>query len=639
VPSSACRKATTAIDIDRIVDQEQAWLAAQENATLNDLTRLYQDTLLDIHSQLASLPNDTMTYRHLQAIEAQLDVLISEMHNSQQTRLEKDLQATYKESLYRERNTWIRLEEFFQQPKVAEQFRNFLPVVPQQAIKALVQVASIPMARFSEAVASDVRSSLAKSLLLGEGAHSAARRLEREGFDSDRGYLQLVARMELSRAQNTAKANLIEQVNKKHSELDLWQMVRDRIDRSAKTRNFWLSWAINNTVRNVSEGEYFECHWPTIRQTQQEWRQITGKKVSELAVVWEKFSEGYRGMAVPAHFNDRAVLLPWRPAWGIEHIGPVKHPQGPIGAPQPIPIEAPPTPQESAKTQPEKKPKPRKEKTPTSMRGLPGPEVRAQLETYRDKYRAFTDLVDRQYEIMDTFKSAPKPEQYNLAKEYKVLETDIPKELAKLRKEILPQLHAKVPGKVKMGRVVGNRSDAYRKKIEKGISEFNSLIGPGLMDGEEINFHYSSGARAGYIHSMRMIQTNGRPDPATLIHEMGHWLENSIPEFLKASADLWRRRTAKDDFRSLADLYANGQGAKMRSEYAKRDAWIEPYMGKVYFKSNGRLTNQPVHLNDPIDSTELISMGLEMMWLHPLRLAYQDPELFDLLWGLINGIY
>ena len=54
----------------------------------------------------------------------------------------------------------------------------------------------------------------------------------------------------------------------------------------------------------------------------------------------------------------------------------------------------------------------------------------------------------------------------------------------------------------------------------------------------------------------------------------------------------------------------------------KKDKFIDPYMGKIY--------------ND--GATELLSMGLEMLYRNPTKLAREDPELFNLILKIINGL-
>ena len=177
----------------------------------------------------------------------------------------------------------------------------------------------------------------------------------------------------------------------------------------------------------------------------------------------------------------------------------------------------------------------------------------------------------------------------------------------------------------------------FEAKIRNGLAEFNHLIGPGLMDGKEISFLRVLRTHAGKYHQAPIIKVADGVSLKTLVHELGHWMEDERPELLKTMHDFWKRRTQGDAFEDLATLYPDGLGRKMQGEFAKKDQWISPYMGKVYFEKNKALSTLPGP-GKTFAATELVSMGLEMLWKDPVQLALKDPEYFDLIWGIIHGL-
>lgn len=140
--------------------------------------------------------------------------------------------------------------------------------------------------------------------------------------------LHLISRMENARAGNEAKSETLRQVSKEFK-VNLWQMFKDHVERSTKTRNHWISWALSGTVRNVTKGEYFEIHNAQLSATKAEYRTITGRDAKDSGILLSKFSKGLRTKGGVAHFWERGVIVPWRPKWGNQ-FGQVKHPQGPI---------------------------------------------------------------------------------------------------------------------------------------------------------------------------------------------------------------------------------------------------------------------------------------------------------------------
>ena len=60
-------------------------------------------------------------------------------------------------------------------------------------------------------------------------------------------------------------------------------------------------------------------------------------------------------------------------------------------------------------------------------------------------------------------------------------------------------------------------------------------------------------------------------------------------------------------------------------EFAKKDDFITPYMGKIY--EAGR----------PGAPTEIVSMGLQHYTKSTAILAKEDPEYFDFIYNLLRG--
>lgn len=98
----------------------------------------------------------------------------------------------------------------------------------------------------------------------------------------------------------------------------------------------------------------------------------------------------------------------------------------------------------------------------------------------------------------------------------------------------------------------------------------------------------------------------------TIVHEFGHYLEHRIPRFRQRVKTFFEKRTRNEKARWLGDSYGE-------RELSKFDKFINPYMGKIYD-----------------DSSEILSMGLELFYRDPVLLATKDPEYFDFIWNLLR---
>lgn len=158
-----------------------------------------------------------------------------------------------------------------------------------------------------------------------------------------------------------------------------------------------------------------------------------------------------------------------------------------------------------------------------------------------------------------------------------------------------------------------------KKEYQDGIKELSQMVEiPEL---------------ANYILSIREIRPGqrsccwptgtidmGTTEKATLIHEAGHWIEFSSPLIHREVVNFYNKRTTGEEIVKLKD--AHPQLNYLDYEVTKVDKWIHPYMGKVY--------------GNNMTSTEVLSMGLELMYKNPIYLAKNDPEMFDFIYTVVR---
>lgn len=108
-----------------------------------------------------------------------------------------------------------------------------------------------------------------------------------------------------------------------------------------------------------------------------------------------------------------------------------------------------------------------------------------------------------------------------------------------------------------------------------------------------------------------MISGIAKTDSAkeTAIHEIGHRMEHTLKEMLKAEQSFYNRRTAGESLEWLGSPYA-------KSEKTRKDNFLDRYMGKDY---NGT-------------AFELNSMGFQYAYFSPTTLA-QDKDMQAWIFG------
>jgi hypothetical protein len=163
-------------------------------------------------------------------------------------------------------------------------------------------------------------------------------------------------------------------------------------------------------------------------------------------------------------------------------------------------------------------------------------------------------------------------------------------------------------------------SDYTRGFIESELNEIGKIAS--VYGDSDIRVGESPAGRAYYstkrdaLHITNVSPYNVRNAKlirGQLAHELGHWIENH-------SNNLWKRAKAFLDKRTAGKKITEYKGRD--TELVIKDKFIEGYIGKIY--QDG--------------ATEIISMGLEYLFNNPYKLATGDPEMFDLVLSIVQGI-
>lgn len=157
------------------------------------------------------------------------------------------------------------------------------------------------------------------------------------------------------------------------------------------------------------------------------------------------------------------------------------------------------------------------------------------------------------------------------------------------------------------------------KQLRQDMADFYRLTG-GRLAAVKIQSTGAKRASASEIHGHRtsIVNIDGRFTRATLFHELAHHLE-ADPLALAAGKGFLEKRREGNEVHRLRDL--TGNDGYRTNEYAYKDSWFNPYIGKHYD-----------------DATEVFSMGVES-FSDPEVLAQrlaQDPEHFALVLGYMR---
>jgi len=155
--------------------------------------------------------------------------------------------------------------------------------------------------------------------------------------------------------------------------------------------------------------------------------------------------------------------------------------------------------------------------------------------------------------------------------------------------------------------------------INKATTFYKKL---GLTHADTLEIWPTSKSRAFYSGGgfpTVALPTSSFVKTKTVVHEMGHWIEDKYDDVAERASTFLKRRAGNETPVSLNKL--TGSTKFGADEIAYKDNFTDVYAGKVY---------------TDIDSTELISMGLEYFYTDSLAFAKADPDYFEFILDIVR---
>jgi hypothetical protein len=168
------------------------------------------------------------------------------------------------------------------------------------------------------------------------------------------------------------------------------------------------------------------------------------------------------------------------------------------------------------------------------------------------------------------------------------------------------------------------KKTGHAKGMDNASDFLSSITSKSVVKDElRVDWVSAKGGRAFFstdpLDKAGRIYLTGTEVTVTSIHEMGHAIELGNDAIGDQARKYLKRRTAGEKAQSLAKAVPGGGHAP--SEMFKEGGFIDPYWGRIY----------------PGGETEIVSMGVETLFMNPRKLMNEDPESFKWLVNLLRG--
>ena len=199
--------------------------------------------------------------------------------------------------------------------------------------------------------------------------------------------------------------------------------------------------------------------------------------------------------------------------------------------------------------------------------------------------------------------------------------------------QVVMKLERTVEGKITKG--IKKRNDEAGDFLKK-ITSKKSMRGSNQMtfDLEVL----PGGGRAFARASQDLVALSSNSSTATHVHELSHLLENTISQAERA---VGRFRKVRIDRAGTKTRSLNGANKTTRYRWDERgneDEWIKAFKAKGVSNADA-LSNALYTGKNYVGrvSTEVVSMGVELLFNDPIGFATRDPEFFKFILGLLDG--
>jgi len=133
--------------------------------------------------------------------------------------------------------------------------------------------------------------------------------------------------------------------------------------------------------------------------------------------------------------------------------------------------------------------------------------------------------------------------------------------------------------------------------------------------------------------TVRLAETN---KARTVAHEIGHCLEDQITDLVKREKEFLEHRAPGEVRKNLGALFPT-------HGYKPDEEGVEDEFSK-YFSGTGSFgqfdDSAAIYVGKHyVNRSELLTMGIEALYVDPARFADKDPEFFKFVIGLLKGAF
>lgn len=292
--------------IDALLEQQAEALERLTDEQSRLVLRAYEDSRRLLREQLAAInPAETpATAQHIRVMLAQSEAGVAEMRS----RLGEALAGAERKAHDKALKDLLKLVR-----KAEPEFRDTggqveLGIVQRLSARQGLALHQYSVKRYGAQTIEAIQREIAAGVAAGLTQRQLADRIAAAGgsvLAGLRGRAELIARMETNRAYNDGALESIHELARYDAPAD---PTLKKIDEFFDARNHPFSRAAHGTT--ALPGDPFEVPISKVAAAAKAIKRKAG------GVLWPRKGNAYVGHNLPAHYNDRGRIVPWKASWG-----------------------------------------------------------------------------------------------------------------------------------------------------------------------------------------------------------------------------------------------------------------------------------------------------------------------------------
>lgn len=216
------------------------------------------------------------------------------------------------------------------------------------------------------------------------------------------------------------------------------------------------------------------------------------------------------------------------------------------------------------------------------------------------------------------------------AKKYEELVSGTRKRTEEMRNKLVEAIKVDNPARVNIKYEASVTSPVYKERASEAVDFLSKVLAKGEGGSDfDANMRQADG-RAFYNIKSNSVNCDPSDGVGTFVHELSHGIEERMPGAHQACLDFLSERVKNEKPTNFREKFGDGY---RENESGRKDDFAKAFGDSLGAESSGYYVGKDYGNA----ATEVLSMGVELLYRDPSGFAKRDPEYCGFVLGILDG--